>query len=52
VMDGGDSPDWARNACRALADALPNAEYRTLDGQTHEVAPEVLAPELDRFFSG
>ena len=25
VMDGGDSPTWARNAVQAVADALPNA---------------------------
>jgi hypothetical protein len=52
VLDGGDSPAWARNACRALAEALPNAEYQTLEGQTHEVANDVLAPVLDRFFRG
>jgi pimeloyl-ACP methyl ester carboxylesterase len=51
VLDGGDSPAWARNACRALADALPNARSETLPGQTHEVATDVLAPILDRFFS-
>ena len=35
----------------ALADALPNAQRRTLEGQTHEVAPEVLAPVLQAFFA-
>ena len=51
VLDGGDSPPWQRNGARALADALPDAEYRTLEGQTHQVAPEVLAPVLMDFFS-
>jgi pimeloyl-ACP methyl ester carboxylesterase len=51
VMDGGDSPEWARNAVRALAEALPNAEHLTIEGQTHDVAPSVIAPILDTFFS-
>jgi pimeloyl-ACP methyl ester carboxylesterase len=52
VMDGGDSPAWARNACRSLAGVLPRCEYRTLPGQTHAAAPEVLAPALEEFFAG
>lgn len=52
IADGGDSPPWQRNSARALAEALPNAEYRTLEGQTHGAAPEVLAPVLETFFAG
>ncbi len=52
VIDGGASPTWARNAVQALADALPNAQRRTLEGQTHAYAPEALAPVLDEFFGG
>ena len=52
VMDGGASPGWARNAVRAVADALPNAERRTLPGQTHEVDPAVLAQVMIEFFKG
>lgn len=51
VMDGGKSPAWMRNATRALAGVLPNATYRTLDGQTHMVKPKALAPPLVEFFS-
>ncbi len=50
VINGGASPAWARNAVQALADVLPNAQRRTLEGQTHDVAPEVLAPVLEKFF--
>jgi hypothetical protein len=50
VMDGGSSPAWARNACRALARVLPDVRYRTLDGQDHAAAPEALAPALAEFF--
>jgi len=50
VMDGSKSPPWMRNATRALADVLPNAQYRTLDGQTHMVKAAVHAPVLVDFF--
>jgi hypothetical protein len=52
VMDGGKSPAWMRHAMRALADVLPNAKLRTLQGQTHMVKPKVLAPVLVEFFAG
>lgn len=50
VMDGGKSPDWMRNATRSLAGILPNATYRTLDGQTHMIKPKALVPPLVEFF--
>jgi hypothetical protein len=31
--------------------ALPSAQHRTLEGQTHAVAPEALAPVLAEFFA-
>ena len=52
VMDGSASPAWIRNSARALAGLLPNAQHRTLEGQAHVAAPEVLAPEIERFFLG
>ncbi|MGZ4148272.1 MAG: alpha/beta fold hydrolase [Actinomycetota bacterium] len=51
VLDGGASPEWQRNAARALADALPDARYRTLEGQDHGPSPEVLVPALVEFFT-
>ena len=51
VMDGGKSPTWMRHAMQALARTLPNASYRTLEGQTHMVKPEVLAPVLEAFLT-
>jgi pimeloyl-ACP methyl ester carboxylesterase len=50
VIDGGASPAFLHNAAQALAHALPNAKLRTLEGQTHDVAPEALAPVLMEFF--
>src|SRR5438034_245840 len=51
VIDGGASPAWLRNAAQAVADLLPNAERRTLEGQTHSVDAKVLAPVLEEFFA-
>ena len=50
VLSGGASPPGLQRAAKAAADALPTAEYRTLDGQTHDVAPYALAPVLAEFF--
>lgn len=52
VVDGGASPVATRQAARALSAALPRARHRTLTGQTHEVAPHVLAPVLQEFLDG
>ncbi len=41
-----------RNAARALVAALPNAEHRTLEDQTHIVKPQALAPVLIEFLAG
>ena len=50
VAAGGKSPAWMVNGTRALADALPDARYRTLPGQTHMVKPQAIAPVLTEFF--
>lgn len=51
VIAGSKSPAWMRNAMRTLADVLPNATHRTLEGQTHIVKPKALAPVLSDFFA-
>ena len=51
VIDGGASPAFMQNAAQAVADALPKAQRRTLEGQTHDVAPEVFAPVSEEFFA-
>ena len=50
VMDGGASYPFMHVTALALAKAMPHAQHRTLEGQTHEVAPQVLAPVLVEFF--
>ena len=51
VMGGGASPEGLRRVAEATADALPTGEYRELDGQTHDIAADVLAPVLAGYFS-
>jgi pimeloyl-ACP methyl ester carboxylesterase len=52
VMDGGASPAWMHNGIGALAETLPNATHRTLEGQAHSADPAMLAASLEEFFSG
>jgi len=52
IMDGGAS-EWPfmRITATALANAMPHAQHRTLEGQTHEVAAKAIAPVLVEFFT-
>ena len=50
VLAGGQSP-WLASGARALADALPDAQHRTLEGQEHGVEPDAIAPVLADFFA-
>ncbi len=52
VMVGGASHPFFHNGTRTLVDILPNAQYRTLAGQDHGPADEVLTPVLKEFFIG
>jgi pimeloyl-ACP methyl ester carboxylesterase len=52
VIVGGASFPFMRETAQALADVIPDAQRRTLEGQDHNVAPEVLAPVLEEFFAG
>src|SRR5437868_3687774 len=51
VMDGSASYPFMHVTALALVKAIPHAQHRTLEGQTHEVAPQVLAPVLVEFFN-
>ena len=51
VMDGSASFPFMHITALELARAMPHAQHRTLEGQTHEIAPEVLAPVLVEFFN-
>jgi pimeloyl-ACP methyl ester carboxylesterase len=51
VLTGGNSPAWMTNAGKAVAGTIPHAVHRVIDGQTHNVSPTALAPELLEFFT-
>ncbi len=51
AMHGEKSPAPLRKAVRALADRLPDVRYAALEGQTHDVKPEVLAPAIVEFLT-
>ncbi|GHO87107.1 alpha/beta fold hydrolase [Dictyobacter formicarum] len=51
VMSGGASYPFMHDTARALSQAMPHAELRVLEGQSHNVDPDVLVPALVEFFS-
>jgi pimeloyl-ACP methyl ester carboxylesterase len=60
VATGGASPDsfvagggdFFARAADAIAASIPRAQRQTIQGQTHMADPKVLAPVLERFFTG
>src|SRR5215475_3525093 len=51
VINGGASFPFLRATADAIAKILPNGHRHTLEEQTHNVAPEAIAPVLTKFFS-
>lgn len=50
VMAGSNTYPFMQQSAKTLAELIPNAQYRTLEGQTHEVDSQALAPVLATFF--
>lgn len=50
VIDGGASPPFLHDTAKTLSQAMPHAQRRTLEGQTHDMNAGVLAPVLEEFF--
>ena len=50
AMNGSASFPFMYDSAKTIANAVPNAQLRTLEGQTHNVSLEVLAPVLIEFF--
>lgn len=50
VIDGGAGLPFMHDTARTLSQAMPHAQHRTLEGQTHDINPGVLAPVLVEFF--
>jgi pimeloyl-ACP methyl ester carboxylesterase len=53
LVMNSETSEWSfmHDTAVALAKAIPNAQHRTLKGQTHEVAASALAPVLVAFFN-
>jgi pimeloyl-ACP methyl ester carboxylesterase len=51
VLSGTASFPFMAETAEALANALPNGKTRSLEGQEHNVAPEVIGPVLKEFFA-
>jgi pimeloyl-ACP methyl ester carboxylesterase len=51
VMTGGSSYPFMHDTAQTLSQAMPLAELRTLEGQTHDVSPDALTPVLVEFFT-
>ena len=51
VLCGEQSPPFLRDGARAVAEALPHGQLRTLPGQTHDINPEAVAPVLQEFLA-
>jgi pimeloyl-ACP methyl ester carboxylesterase len=51
VMSGANGAPFMRETAKKLSKAIPGATLITLDGQTHDVQPEALAPVLVEFFA-
>ncbi len=51
IMHGAASPPFMADTARKLATSLPHSTLRSLDGQTHDVKADVLAPVLAEFFA-
>ena len=52
-MDGGGSLQTYPNmraSAEKLAKLMPDVDWQTLEGQTHDVDSKVLAPVLEKFF--
>lgn len=51
IMYGGKTDAKLKKAAEAVANVVPRAQRRTLDGQTHNVDPKVLTPAVVEFFT-
>ena len=51
LTTGSLSPPWASAAVRAVAEAVADGEWRVLEGQAHNIAPDVLAAVLRERFA-
>jgi pimeloyl-ACP methyl ester carboxylesterase len=51
IVDGGASFPFMHETADRLAELIPDAQRATLEGQSHDVDPTLLAPVLKEFFA-
>jgi hypothetical protein len=51
AVAGSRSPEWMQRGMQTLSGLLPNAQFRLLKGQTHNVKAKAHTPLLTEFFS-
>ena len=51
VLDGQKTLPFIRPAADRIAELIPQSQRQTIPGQSHQAAPEVIAPLLVEFFS-
>ncbi len=51
VLDGEKTLPFIHPTADRLAQLIPSAERKTIPGQSHQAAPEVVAPLLSEFFN-
>lgn len=51
VLDGEKSMDFIHPTADRIAQLIPNAQRKTMQGQTHQAAPDAVAPVLSEFFT-
>jgi pimeloyl-ACP methyl ester carboxylesterase len=52
VLYGNGTEQWLQTAAHAVADLLPTASLKSVEGQQHSTTADVLAPVLRRFARG
>lgn len=50
VLFGSKNPDIMRQSAQGFAEAIPDAQLKVLEGQTHDINPGVIGAELVTFF--
>jgi pimeloyl-ACP methyl ester carboxylesterase len=50
VIYGEAGPAWSRNAAEMLIKLLPHAKRQALEGQFHDLSPDMLTTVLEKFF--
>lgn len=51
ILNGSETMDFLKEPIEVLAEAMPQAQRRTLEGLTHSAEPKVIGPVVAEFFN-